>query len=111
MRLDHEATLRRFCPLALRSSPGTEHPFRHLELCCFLGWFHSASYQQHAVLIVSLEKWEDDINDFLKQVLEEKEKENEKPVERSSQTNKNWINIAKDWRRWALLEGNYTMTV
>ena len=45
-----------FCPLALRSSPGTEHPFRHLELCCFLGWFHSASYQQHAVLIVSLEK-------------------------------------------------------
>ena len=46
-------------------------------------------------------RWEDDINDFLKQVLEE----------RSNQTNKNWINIAKDRRRWALLEGKYTMTV
>ena len=54
-------------------------------------------------------RWEDDINDFLKQVLEEKENEN--PIERSNQTNKKWINIAKDWRRWALLEGNYTMTV
>ena len=54
-------------------------------------------------------RWEDDINDFLKQVLDEKENEN--PIERSNQTNKNWINIAKDWRRWALLEGNYTMTV
>ena len=54
-------------------------------------------------------RWEDDINDFLKQVLEEKE--NEDPIERSNQTNNNWINIAKDCRRWALLEGNYTMTV
>ena len=54
-------------------------------------------------------RWEDDINDFLKQVLEEKE--NEDPIERSNQTNKNWINIAKDWRRWALLEGKYTMNV
>ena len=54
-------------------------------------------------------RWEDDINDFLKQVLEQKENEN--AIERSNQTNKNWINIAKDWRRWALLEGNYTMTV
>ena len=54
-------------------------------------------------------RWEDDINDFLKQVLEEKGHGN--PIERSNQTNKNWINIAKDWRRWALLEGNYTMTV
>ena len=48
---------------------------------------------------------DDDINDFLKQVLEDKE--NEDP----NQTNNNWINIAKDWRRWALLEGKYTMTV
>ena len=40
-----------------------------------------------------------------------KKKENENPIERSNQTNKNWINISKDWRRWALLEGNYTMTV
>ena len=49
------------------------------------------------------------INDLLKQVLEEKENEN--PIERSNQTNKNWINTAKDWRKWALLEGNCTMTV
>ena len=54
-------------------------------------------------------RWEDDINDFLKQVLEEKE--NEDPIERRNQTNNNWIDIAKDWRRWALLEGKYTMTV
>ena len=54
-------------------------------------------------------KWEDDINDFFKQVLHEKENEN--PIERSNQTNNNWINIAKVWRRWALSEGNYTTTV
>ena len=52
-------------------------------------------------------RWEDDINDFFKQVLEKKENEN--PIERSNQTNKNWINIAKDWRRWGLFEGNYTV--
>ena len=52
-------------------------------------------------------RWEDDINEFLKQEFEEKENK----IEGSNQTNKNWINIAKDWRRWALLEGNYTMTV
>ena len=54
-------------------------------------------------------RWEDDINDFLKQVLEEKE--NEDPIERRNQTNNNSINIAKDWRRWALPEGKHTMTV
>ena len=54
-------------------------------------------------------RWEDDINEFLKQEFEENENEN--PIERSNQTNKNWINIAKDWRRWALSEENYTLTV
>ena len=54
-------------------------------------------------------RWEDDINDFLKQEFEEKE--NEEPIERRNQTNINWINIAKDWRIWALLKGKYTMTV
>ena len=39
------------------------------------------------------------------------ENESENPIERSNQTNEDWINIAKDWRRWALLEENYTMTV
>ena len=53
-------------------------------------------------------RWEDDINDFFKQVLEEKEKE--EPIERRIQTNNNWINIAKDWRKWALLEGKLVAT-
>ena len=52
-------------------------------------------------------RWEDDINEFFKQEFEE----NENPIERGNQTNKTWINIAKDRRRWALLEENYTMTV
>ena len=69
----------------------------------------SSRYKTNRAIGRPSERWEDDINDFLKQVLEEKEYEN--PIERSNQTNKNWINIAKDWRRWALLEENYTMTV
>ena len=52
-------------------------------------------------------RWEDDINDFLKQILEENE--NEEPIERRIQNNNNWINIAKVWRTWARLEGKYTM--
>ena len=39
-------------------------------------------------------RWEDDINEFLKQEFEE----NENPIESSNQTNKTWINIAKDRR-------------
>ena len=69
----------------------------------------SARYRTNRAIARPRKRWEDDINDFLTQVLEEKENEN--PIERGNQTNKNWINIAKDWRRWALLEGNYTMTV
>ena len=52
-------------------------------------------------------RWEDDINEFLKQEFEE----NENPIESNNQTNKTWINIAKDRGRWALLEETYTMTV
>ena len=52
-------------------------------------------------------RWEDDINDFLKQVLEEKEKD--EPTERKIQNNNNWINTAKDWEKWARLEEKYTM--
>ena len=47
-------------------------------------------------------RWEDDINEFLKQEFEEIEN----PIESNNQTNKTWINIAKDRRRWALLEEN-----
>ena len=60
----------------------------------------SSRYKTNRAIGRPRKRWEDDINDFLKQVREEKENEN--PIERSNQTNKNWINIAKDWRRWAL---------
>ena len=69
----------------------------------------SSRYKTHRAIKRPRKRWEDDINDFLKQVLEEKENGN--PIERSNQTNKNWINIAKDWGRSTLLEGNYTMFV
>ena len=69
----------------------------------------SSRYKTSRAIGRPRKRWEDDINDFPKQVLEEKE--NEDPIERRNQTNNNWNNIAKDWRRWALLEGKYTMTV
>ena len=49
-------------------------------------------------------KWEDDINEFLKQI----EDETENLTESSNHINKNWINTAKDRGRWTLLEENYT---
>ena len=69
----------------------------------------SSRYKTNRAIGRPRKRWEDDINDFLKQVLQEKE--NEDPIERRIQTNNNWINIPKDWRRWALLEGKYTMNV
>ena len=57
----------------------------------------SSRYKTNRAIGRPRKRWEDDINDFLKQVLEEKE--NEEPIEGSNQTNNNWINIAKDWRR------------
>ena len=48
--------------------------------------------------------WEDDINEFFKQV----EDETENLAESSNHMNKNWINTAKDRGRWTLLEENYT---
>ena len=69
----------------------------------------SSRYKTNRAIGRPKKRWEVDINDFLKQAYEEKENEN--PIERSNQTNKNWINIAKDWRRWALLERDDKMTV
>ena len=43
-------------------------------------------------------RWEDDINEFLKQVEEETENLNES----SNQINKTWINTAKDRGRWKM---------
>ena len=36
------------------------------------------------------------------------EKENEEPIERKSQNNNIWINIAKDRKEWTRLEEKYT---
>ena len=69
----------------------------------------SSRYKNNRAIGRLRKRWEDDINDFLKQVIEDKE--NEDPIERQNQTNNNGINIAKVCRRWALLEGKYTMTV
>ena len=93
--------------LALRiaNSPSERWPKKAAEWSPDL----SSRYKTNRAVGRQRKRWEDDINDFLKQVREEKKNEN--PIERSNQTNKSWINIAKDWRRWALLEGNYTMTV
>ena len=67
----------------------------------------SSRYRTNRAIGRPRKRWEDDINEFLKQEFEE----HENPIERGNQTNKTWINIAKDRRRWALFEENYTMTV
>ena len=49
-------------------------------------------------------RWEDDINEFLKQI----EDETENLTESSNHINKNCMNTAKDRGKWTLLEQNYT---
>ena len=58
----------------------------------------SSRYKTNRAIGRPRKRWEDDINDFFKQVLEEKESEN--PIESNNQTNKTWINIAK--RPWKM---------
>ena len=53
----------------------------------------SSRYRINIAIGRPRKRWEDDIHEFLKQEFEENENEN--PIERSNQTNKNWINIAK----------------
>ena len=67
----------------------------------------SSRYRTNRAIGRPRKRWEDDINEFFKQEFEE----NENPIESSNKTNKTWINIAKDRRRWAQLEETYTMTV
>ena len=64
----------------------------------------SSRYRTNRAIGRPKKRWEDDINDFLKQNLEEKE--NEEPLERKSQNNNIWINIAKDRKEWTRLEEN-----
>ena len=67
----------------------------------------SSRYRTNRAIGRPRKRWKDDINEFFKQEFEEREN----PIESNNQTNKTWINIAKDRRRWALLEETYTMTV
>ena len=67
----------------------------------------SSRYRTNRAIGRPRKRWEDDINEFLQQEIEE----HENPIESRNQTNKTWINIAKGSRRWALLEETYTMTV
>ena len=60
----------------------------------------STRYRRNRAIGRPRKRWEDDINEFLNKEFED----NENPIESSNQTNKTWINIAKGWRRWALLE-------
>ena len=62
----------------------------------------SSRYRTNRAIGRPKKRWEDDINDFLKQNLEDKE--NEEPLERKSQNNNIWINIAKDRKEWT--QGN-----
>ena len=64
----------------------------------------SSRYRTNRAIGRPRKRWEDDINDFLKQNLDEKE--NEEPIERKSQNNNIWINTAKDRKEWARLEEN-----
>ena len=64
----------------------------------------SSRYRTNKAIGRPRNRWEDDINEFLKQEFEE----SENPIESNIQTNKTWINIAKDRRRWALLEETST---
>ena len=64
----------------------------------------SSKYRTNRAIGRPRKRWEDDINEFLKQV----EEEAENLTESSTQINKTWINTAKDRGRWALLEENYT---
>ena len=66
----------------------------------------SSKYRTNRAIGRPRKRWEDDINEFLKQV----EDETENLTESSNQINKTWINTAKDRRRWTPLEENYTMT-
>ena len=64
----------------------------------------SSTYRTNRSIGRPRKRWEDDINEFLKQV----EEETENLTESSNQINKTWINKAKDRGRWTLLEENYT---
>ena len=66
----------------------------------------SSKYRTNRAIGRPRRRWEDDINEFFKLVVDE----TENFTASSIQINKTWLNTAKDRGRWALLEENYTMT-
>ena len=67
----------------------------------------SSRYRTNRTIGRSMKRWEDDINDFLKQNPDERKIE--EPLERKNQNNNIWINIASDGKEWTRLEEKYTM--
>ena len=66
----------------------------------------SSKYRTNRAIGRPRERWEDDINEFLKHV----EEESENLTESSNPINKTWINSANDRGRWTLVRENYTMS-
>ena len=60
----------------------------------------STRYRTNRAIGRPRKRWEVDINEFLKQEFED----TKDPIESNKQTNKTWINKAKDRGKWALLE-------
>ena len=68
----------------------------------------SSRYRTNRTIGRPKKRWEDDINDFLKQNLDERKIE--EPLERKNQNDNTWINIASDdGKEWTRLEEKYTM--
>ena len=67
----------------------------------------STRYRTNRAIGRLRKRWEDDINEFLKQDFED----TKDPNESNNQTNKTWISTAKDRGKWAPPEEDYIMTV
>ena len=67
----------------------------------------SSKYRTNRTIGRPKKRWEDDINDFLKQ--NHDERKTDEPHERKIQNNNMWINIAIDRKEWTRLEEKYTM--
>ena len=66
----------------------------------------SSRYRTNRTIGRPKKRWEDDINDFLKQ--NHDERKTDEPQERKNQNNNMWINIAIDRKVWTRLEEKYT---
>ena len=67
----------------------------------------SSKYRTNRTIGRPKKRWEDDINDFLKQ--NHDERKTDEPHERKNHNNNMWINIAIDRKEWTRLEEKYTM--